>query len=110
MGCVAPESNKDAMGLGQSPSSGPSPSSRAQKVDLGQMWPFLPSNPAFAHPNPRFQPEGCLGTPKLGIPHGRTQNNLLALMEVMAKRLMDGCDVPDGCCEPLPSGAGAGSG
>ena len=26
--------------------------------------------------------------------------------DVMAKRLMDGCDVPDGCCEPLPSGAG----
>ena len=28
---------------------------------------------------------------------------LAGVMEVMAKRLMDGCDVPDGCCEPLPS-------
>ena len=35
---------------------------------------------------------------------------LAGMMEVMAKRLMDGCDVPDGCCEPLPSGAGAGNG
>ena len=99
MGCVAPESNKAyAMGLGQSPSSGPNPSSRAEKVDLGQMWPFSPLNLA----------KMGFGHPKFGDSTWEEAKQLAGMMEVMAKRLVDGCDVPDGCCEPLPSRRGSG--
>ena len=47
---------------------------------------------------------------KFGDSTWEDAKQLAGMMEVMAKRLMDGCDVPDGCCEPLPSGAGAGNG
>ena len=83
--------------MGQSPSSGPSPSSRAENVDLGQLWPFSPSNPAFwsfgAIPNPWSEASrGGVGEPGFWLP-----KQLAGMMEVMAKRLMDGCD-EGGCC------------
>ena len=53
----------------------------------------------LAHPNPQF---------RLGVSRWDDEKQLAGIMDVMAKRLIDGCDVDDGCCEVLSAGVGAG--